>query len=151
MSYTSESGRQQILDDTIAAVGRLEAALGQLGEAYDQLDERTAENMEDGVFRPLQAAYSLLRRVHLQFAEHYGLSALEPPAGVVPSPRDPRVAFAQASDAIEQGERILSELQDSLLPVEVGDRELRTGLADVRTQLAPLPQACAALVRGFGR
>lgn len=151
MSYTAESGRMQILDDAAAAVGELEVALGQLGEAYDHLDEHTAEAMEDKIFRPLQGAYGLLRRVAGDFAGRYGLTARDSEPPPLPAPQDPRVAFEQTADSIDNADRILSDLQDSLLPVEVGDRELRTGLSEVRTQLTPLPGACDAMIRGFGR
>jgi hypothetical protein len=37
------------------------------------------------------------------------------------------------------------------MPVEVGDAELRAGLADVRSLLAALPARAAAFMRTFGR
>ena len=46
---------------------------------------------------------------------------------------------------------MLAELQDSLLPVEVGDRELRTGLADVRSTLSGVPDRAHELIRVLGR
>jgi hypothetical protein len=151
MSYTSASGRLQILEETGAAVRALDVAIAELGEAYDHLDEHTADVMEAGVFRPLQSAYGLLRRTRSEFAARHGLSAGEVPPAPAPAPQDPRSALELAADSIETADQALSELQDSLLPVEVGDRELRAGLSETRSTLAPLPAACDALVRRFGR
>lgn len=151
MSYTSEEGRLQILEDTAGAVAQLALAIEQLGEAYDHLEEHAAERMEDSVFRPLQAAYGQLRRARTEFAARHNLTASEPPPGTTPAPHDARTALESAADSIEAADEIVSELQDSLLPVEVGDRELRTALSQVRTVLGPLPGACDQLIRTFGR
>ena len=56
----------------------------------------------------------------------------------------------QALEAVEHADDILSELQDSMLPVEVGDPELRTALAEVRTRLGELPGRTAELLRRSG-
>jgi hypothetical protein len=56
-----------------------------------------------------------------------------------------------ASDAVSEADELLADLQDSMLPVEVGDAELRAGLAEVRELLSPLPDRAAQLLRGFGR
>ncbi len=151
MSYTSESGRMQILDDTAAAVTELDIAIEQLGEAYDHLDEHLADVLEADVFRPLQAAYGQLRRTQTEFAARYELTARDPAATTLPPPSDPRVALEAAADAIENADGILSDLQDTMLPVEVGDRELRTGLSSVRQLLDPLPGACDHLIGTVGR
>ena len=69
----------------------------------------------------------------------------------MPAPENPRLALEHAADEIQAADDMLSELQDSLLPVEVGDRELRTGLSTTRTQIASLPAVCDELVRIVGR
>ena len=56
-----------------------------------------------------------------------------------------------AADAVTEADDILADLQDSMLPVEVGDAELRAGLAEVRELLGPLPERAEQLLRGFGR
>jgi hypothetical protein len=38
-----------------------------------------------------------------------------------------------------------------MMPVEVGDAELRAGLADVRARLADLPEHGRQLIRTLGR
>jgi hypothetical protein len=151
VSYTAESGRLQILEETAAAVVQLAVALAELGEAYDHLDEHTAELMEDEVFRPLQGVYGQLKRTQSEFGDRYHLPVPSDEAATRPAPEDPRTAFEHAADSIETADQILSELQDSLLPVEVGDRELRAGLSQARTLMTPLPGACDRLIRTIGR
>ena len=48
-------------------------------------------------------------------------------------------------------ERELVALQDSLMPIEVGDPELRAGLTEVRQLIAPLPARARDLLRLLGR
>ena len=57
----------------------------------------------------------------------------------------------RAEEAIERADQILAELQDSMLPVEVGDRELREGLSAVRETIAELPARARRLMRAQGR
>jgi hypothetical protein len=38
-----------------------------------------------------------------------------------------------------------------MLPVEVGDRELRDGIAETRSRIATVPDAARRLLRIFGR
>jgi hypothetical protein len=151
MSYTSASGRQQILDECGNALTELDIALAELGEAYDHFDEHTAERFEAELFKPLQAAYSALTHARGGFAGRYGLEVAPPPPPPMPGLRDPRVALANAATAIHDADDALGELQDSMLPVEVGDVELRNDLAHSRRLLDPLPAVCRALSRGFGR
>jgi hypothetical protein len=151
MSYTTQEGRTQILDDAAAAAQRLGVALAELGEAYEHLDDQAADRMEAQVFRPLQGAYGHLKRTLTEFAGRVGLPGGDFPVAAMPAPENPRVALEHAADEIQAADDMLSELQDSLLPVEVGDRELRTGLSTTRTQIASLPAACDELVRMVGR
>jgi hypothetical protein len=46
---------------------------------------------------------------------------------------------------------MLAGLQDSEVALEVGDQELRAGLADVRSLLDPVPSRARDLVRRLGR
>jgi hypothetical protein len=64
---------------------------------------------------------------------------------------DPRVYVERAVEAIERADQILAELQDSMMPVEVGDRELRTGLSETREAIAELPARARRLMRVQGR
>ena len=47
-----------------AATDQLALALASLGEAYEELDEQTADALEEQLFRPTQSAYGRLRRTH---------------------------------------------------------------------------------------
>lgn len=151
MSYTAQSGRRRILEDVAGAAEELGNALAALGEAYEHLDEQAGERMEESLFRPLQSAYGQLKRTHTEFAERYGLGAREFPPAPAPLPGDPRRMFDAAADSIQAADDTLAELQDSLLPVEVGDEALRAGLSGVRVLLGPLPGISARLVRVLGR
>lgn len=151
MGYTTEEGRTQILDDAAAAVDQLSIAIAALGEAYEHLDEAAGDRMETSLFRPLQAAYGQLQRTHREFAQRVGLAVRDFPPAPPPAPADPRALLEQAADAIQAADGILAELQDSLLPVEVGDQQLRSGLAATRTAIAALPERCDELVRTLGR
>lgn len=152
MAYTSESARAQLLDQLAAAVDQLAIALGALGEAYEEVDEHTADLLEQQLFRPAQGAYGRARRTHSEFAQRHQLSTRT--FGVA-SPGahsgDPRVHLERAIAAIEQADHIVAEMQDSMLPVEVGDRELRDGLTGTRELIAEAPANGRRLLRTIGR
>lgn len=152
MSYTTAEGRRQLLDAVAAAAEALSRALTALGAGYELLDERAADELEESLFGPVQAAYGRARRAYADFAARYDLATRQfstPPAG---APSHGAHGFVdEAVDAIEAADEELAELQDSLLPVEVGDPELRALLAQVRALLAPLPDRAAALLRTLGR
>jgi hypothetical protein len=152
MPYSSAEARQHLLDDLADAIEQLAQALADTGEAYEELEEHAADELEQQIFRPLQHAYGRARRTHSEFASRYGLP---PRTFEQPSPglhtADPRVYISRAIDAVEQADHIIGELQDSMLPVDVGDTELRAGLAEVRGLIAAVPGRGRALLRVFGR
>jgi phage shock protein A len=152
MSYTSREGRTQLLEEVAEATDQLALALASLGEAYEELDEQTADSLEEQLFRPTQSAYGRLRRTHAEFAARHGLPGRDfaPSSGGMHS-GDPRVYVDRAVDAIERADQTLAELQDSMLPVEVGDRELRAGLSETRESIAELPARATRLMRTQGR
>jgi hypothetical protein len=141
----------QILDDAGAAADELGTALAILGEAYEQLDEQTADRVEEVVFRPIQAASGQLKRTHAEFAARFNLPTRTFAAGDPGLPAEVRVLLERIADAVQAADDTLSELQDSLLPVEVGDEALRAGLSRTRTLIAPVPSTCDELVRTLGR
>ena len=57
----------------------------------------------------------------------------------------------RAVEAVEDADVALASLQDSMLPVEVGDAELRGGLSEVRELLGDLRGRARELVRTLGR
>jgi hypothetical protein len=152
VSYTTAEGRQQVLDTLAKAVDQLALALADLGEAYEQLDESSADELERALFRPVRTAYARARRTHAEFAQRHGLPARAFEAAVRGAPSHGARGFvddAVASVAAVDAE--LAELQDSMLPVEVGDPELRAGLEAVRTLLAGVGAGARDLTRTLGR
>jgi len=152
MAYSADEARRQLLDDMAEATDQLGLAVAALGEAYEELDEHTADRLEEELFRPAQSAYGRLRRTHSEFAERHRV----PPRTFTQSSGglhsgDPRVYVDRAVEAIERADQGLAELQDSMLPVEVGDRELRDGLSEVRETIAELPARARRLMRAQGR
>jgi hypothetical protein len=152
MAYASQEARQDLLASIAEAIDELGRALAALGDAYDQLDEHTADVLEEQMFRPAQAAYARAQRTHSGFAERHGLEGrtFEAASSGAPS-RGTRAFVEEAIEAFEEADGILIELQDSMMPVEVGDAELRAGLADVRERLAELPDRGHNLLRTLGR
>lgn len=151
MSYTNDSGRRQIVDDAVAAANFMGDALAALGEAYELLEEHAAEQMEDTVFKPTQSAYGLLKRTLTDFATRYGVSAPTFRPSTVPAPTDPHTTLDRVADQIQSADDALADLQDTMLPVEVGDTELRAGLSRTRQLIARVPTAAEELVRILGR
>jgi hypothetical protein len=152
MAYRAGEARQRLLDDVATATDQLALSVAALTEAYEELDEQTADQLEAELFRPVQHAYARLRRTHAEFAERYALPArpFEASSGGQHS-ADPRVYVERAVEAIERADQILAELQDSMMPVEVGDRELRDGLSETRETIAELPARARRLMRVQGR
>jgi hypothetical protein len=152
VTYTTAEGRQQILDAIAAAADEIAVALALLSEAYEHLDDQTAERLEEQLFRPLQAAYGRAKREHAGFAQRH---ELEGHAFVTPSPVAPSSGIKglidAAVDAASRADGMLGELQDSMLPIEVGDAELRAGLSNVRELLAGARARARELVRVLGR
>ena len=142
--------RQELLDTVARAIDQIAVALAALGDAFEQLDEKAADVLEAQLFRPVQAAYGKGKRAHSEFATRNRMRQRRF------DPRAPRVgttfeAMERATDAIGEADGILADLQDSLLPVEVGDAELRAGLADVRRTLTGAQQRATQFVRLIGR
>jgi hypothetical protein len=150
--YASAEARQELLDTIGDAIDELGAALAALGEAYEQLDERTADTLEEQLFRPVQVAYGRAQRTYAGFAQRFGLQtrAFEAATRGVPS-TGVKGFVAAAVDAVAQADSELAELQDSMRPVDVGDAELRAGLVHVRELLADIRARAGELIRTFGR
>jgi hypothetical protein len=152
MAYSTAEARAEMLDDIAVSADELAAALAALSEAYEALDEDAADELERAVFRPVQAAYGRLRRTHTAFAYRHGMpDRAFPSSGPGPHSSDPRVYLERGLEAAQDAEQRLAELQDSMAPVDVGDPELRAGLAETRNLLADVPAGARRLLRGFGR
>ncbi len=152
MAYTTQEGQQQLLDELAQAAQDIDAALAALGEAHEQLDEQSAQRLEEHLFRPVQRAYALARRTRSDFARRSGLELgdLEPAPRGAPS-HGAKGFVEEAMQAAQSADATLAELQDSLLPVEVGNPELRAGLSSVRELLGAVTPAAREMLRTFGR
>ena len=152
MAYTTAEGREQILSDLAVAIEQIAEGLAALGEAYEQLDEHNADVLEAELFRPVQHAYGRARRTHSEFASRSGLPSrtFEPHTPGVQS-QSVQALIERAVDGARDADQSIAELQDSMLPVEVGDAELRAGLTAVRELLATVPVRARALTRTVGR
>jgi hypothetical protein len=152
VAYSAADARRELLDDLAVAIDALGGAVGALGDAYEQLDERTADALEEQLFRPLQGAYGRARRTHTEFAARHGLPqrTFAPGGAGLPS-RGARAFIDAAMAAVTEADDRIAELQDSMRPVEVGDAELRDGLSEIRRAIADLPALARALERSLGR
>ena len=152
MAYRTADARQQLLDGLAEAIDEIAFALASLGDAYEQLDEQKADKLEQELFRPVQMAYGRAKRTHAEFAHRHGLSArpFEPAAPGAPS-QGIKGFLSSAVQAVGKADHALVTLQDSMLPIEVGDPELRAGLQDVRRLIAAVPEQARQLLRTLGR
>ncbi len=134
------------------ATEEIASALASLSEAYEQLDEHSAERLEQELFRPIQMAYGRAKRTHTEFAHRHDLPSREfAPASAGAPSRGARAFIDSAMDAAGRADGELASMQDSMLPVEVGDAELRAGLEEVRKLLGSLRRRARELVRTLGR
>jgi hypothetical protein len=131
MVQTTVEARQQLLDSLAEATDQIGLALASIGAAYEQLDDSSADQLEAELFRPVQLAYGRARRTHAAFAARHGLASreFEPRSPGLPS-IGAKGFIDNAVTAVGQADHALVTLQDSLLPVEVGDPELRAALAE---------------------
>ena len=152
MTYTNAQARQQLLDTIAQATEQLGVALASLGEAYELLDEANAERLEQEIFRPVQVAYGRAQRAHREFADRYGLPnhTFTPASPGAPS-HGVKGFLDSAVAAVGGADSALATLQDSMLPIEVGDAQLRASLEEVRTLLGDVPGRAHRFVRTLGR
>ena len=152
MAYVTGEAREDLLQAVADAIDEIGLALAALGAAYELLDERSADRLEEELFRPIQVAYGRAKRTHAGFAERYGLAGR---TFTQPSPGAPsqgvKSFLERAVDAVGEADDILADLQDSMRPVEVGDAELRAGLAEVRELVGRLRGQAREFIRTLGR
>jgi DNA-binding transcriptional MocR family regulator len=152
MTYTNAQAREQMLESIRQAIQELGMALASLGEAYEQLDEQSAERLEGELFRPVQLAYGRMKRTYTEFAARHDLPSPAFEAAPAGAPSKGVKGFLDSAvEAVGKADATLSTLQDSMLPIEVGDPELRAGLEDVRKLLGDLRPRARELVRTLGR
>jgi hypothetical protein len=152
MAYTSTEARQELLEAFAEAIEGIGRALAALGAAYEQLDERNADRLEEELFGPVQRAYGRAKSAYTRFADRHRM-----PSGsfAAPSPGIPSTGakgfIDNAVAAVAEADGALSALQDSSLPTEVGDVELRAALTEVRELLGDVRQRARELERTLGR
>jgi hypothetical protein len=152
MAYSTADGRQQLLDSLAEAIDEIGFALAALGAGYEQLDVATADKLEEELFGPLQRAYGRAKKTYAAFAQRAGLEpqTFAPQEAGLPS-TGAKGFIDEAVGAIGAADGRLATLQDSPMLLEVGDVELRSGLAEIRELLGGLPHAARELVRRLGR
>jgi hypothetical protein len=152
MAYTALEAREQILDELAFAIDQIAVAAACLGEAYEQLHGAGADRLEEDLFRPVQSALGRAKRTHSQFAGRFGLPvrAFEPASAGVGS-QGAKLFVERATAASAEAGRAIAELQDSMLPIEAGDAELRAGLSEVRELIDAMPGRTREFMRGLGR
>jgi hypothetical protein len=152
VTYVANEARQELLDTIGEAIDEIAGALAALGGAYEQLGTVPADRLEEELFRPVQSAYGRAKRTHAAFAQRHGLpeGTFTPAREGLPS-TGIRGFVDSAVDHVAEADAVLSELQDSMMPVEVGDPELRAGLAEVRELLGDVRSRAREFVRTLGR
>ena len=152
MAITQAEARQQILDELGGANERIAFAVACLGTAYELLSIGPADRLEAELYGPVQRAYGRGKRTRMQFAERTGfeVSEYESPSPGLKS-QGAKAFVERAVAAAADADRRLADLQDTMLPVESGDAELRSGLSEVRTLLAVLPGNAREFLRTLGR
>jgi hypothetical protein len=152
MPYTNLAARQQLIDSLYAATAELADAIAALGAAHEQLDDQQADRLEDELFRPLQRAYSRARKTQEGFAARYSLPTHDAEPPITGAPATGVKGFIEAAvAAVIRADNELAAIQDSLMPIEVGDPELRAGLTEVRQLVNGLSHRARAFLRTFGR
>jgi hypothetical protein len=152
VSYVARDARQELLDTLAEAIDEIASALAALGEAYEQLGTGPADRLEEELFGPVQAAYGRAKRTHAGFAQRHDLPGRTFAPATQGLPSTGARGFVDAAvDAVGEADSVLAELQDSMMPVEVGDPELRAGLAEVRELLGDVRGRAREFVRTLGR
>jgi len=152
MAYTTAEARAGMLAEIGQAADQLSLAIACLNQAYELLDESTADRLEAELFRPVQLTYGRLQRTYKDFVDRVGGPARDFAASSAGIASQGAKAFIEraVSSAVTAGQ-LIADLQDSMLPIEVGDPALRAELADVRNRLDVLPSRARELLRTLGR
>lgn len=152
MARTALEDREQILADLATAIDQLALTTACLGVAYELLDDATADRLESELFRPVQKAFGRAKRTYSQFAARFELAtrSFESPSGGLPS-QGVKMLVERAVVAGDTADRTIAELQDSMLPIEAGDPELRAGLAEVRDLIEGSSVRARGFLRTLGR
>lgn len=152
MTITRSEGVREILDELGRATDAAALALACVGEAYEQLTTAPADRLEESVFRPAQSGFTAAKKAYLGYAARAGVDpgGFETPSAGLPS-QGVKGFLERAAVAASEAEHVIAELQDSLLPIEFGDPELRAGLSAAREGLARVAPAAKVFLASYGR
>jgi hypothetical protein len=152
MAYTTAEARAGMLEEIGQAADQLGLAIACLNQAYELLDENAGDRLEADLFRPVQLTYGRLQRSYTEFAARTGgpSRAFEPQRAGAPS-QGAKAFIERAVSSAATADQLIAALQDSMLPIEVGDPALRAELSDVRSRLDVLPSRARELLRTLGR
>ena len=152
MPISTREARERIVGDLGSAAEQLALGVACLGEAYEQLSVMAADRMETELYGPMQRAYGRTKRTRSQFADRVAIGVEQPPE---PEPgrasQGARAFVERAAGAATQADGLIADLQDTGYAIDVGDAELRAGLAEIRDLLGPVPAAARAFLRTLGR
>lgn len=152
MAYSTPDAQREMLEEIAEAQDDLAIAIAALGEAYELLDDTTADRLEGELFKPVQRASGRLKRTATGFAERHGHATRATAEAVAGHPSQGVRGFVdRAGDAAARADERLAELQDSLRPIDVGDEELRAGLSEVRRLVDEVPGRSRLFLRTLGR
>lgn len=152
MAYTNIEGREQLLGALAEATDEAGATLAFVAAAYEKVDDQSADRLEESLFGPAQRAYGAAKRAHAGFASRHGLGgrSFAPPAEP-PASLDARELIESAASTAERVDEALAKLQDDQALVEVGDVELRAGVASVREAIGAVAPGAREILRTLGR
>jgi hypothetical protein len=152
MAYSTAEARQELLDAIGEATDQIGIALVELGEAYEHVDDFTGERLEGELFGPIQKAYGRAKRTHAAFAERHDLPPRTFPSATPGHPSQGVKGFVESAVAAAgRADATLVTLQDSMMLVDVGDAELRSGISEIRRILHEIPGRARIFVRTVGR
>lgn len=152
MAYTSLEGREGLLEALAESAEQIGAALEYLGAAHERLDDQSADRLEREIFGSVQRAYAGARRAYTGFALRHELAgrSFEGPS-VPPGSLKAADLIEMAASEAEGADELLAGLQDDQRLIEVGDVELRSGVAEVRQAIGGVPAQAREMLRTLGR
>src|SRR4029077_14840800 len=103
-SAATTQARKDLLEIVSEAINQIGRALAALGTAYENLDEPTADRLEQDLFRPVQLAYGRAQRAHTSFAARSGLRVRK----FTPPPQN-----SPGRSTVELIDRAVSHAQDA--------------------------------------
>ena len=152
MAYTNLEGREGLLEALAESAEQVGASLEYLGAAHERLDDQSADRLEEQIFGSAQRAYAGARKAYTGFASRHGLAtrSFDQPA-VPPGSLKAAELIEMAATEAEGADDMLAGLQDDQRLVEVGDVELRSGVAEVRQAIGGVPVQAREMLRTLGR